>query len=141
MVHKMKVNNKDDDSGNFFHNFIHAIKNIFSVPMLGWYISLYTFSGLVLAAISEVATLAFFKYPSMRFVNFGFSISTLNIIATIGTILVLAIPFPYFEKNPWQRSFFSKSPVFLWLLLPYSFNNHSISLEYFYSWVVKPCQN
>jgi MFS transporter, DHA3 family, macrolide efflux protein len=106
MVHKMKVNNKDADSGNFFHNFIHAIKNIFSVPMLGWYMSLYIFSGLVLAAISEVATLAFLKYPSMRFVNFGFSISTLNIIATIGTILGSAIPFPYFEKKSVATLFF-----------------------------------
>lgn len=98
--HKEKsVGIEKNDSKKFNDRFLVSLKDIFSVPLLGWYISLYTVSGLVGAAISEVAILAILRYPATQFINFGFSISALNITFACGNILGSILTIPYVVKK------------------------------------------
>ncbi|MBS9336685.1 MFS transporter [Fructobacillus papyrifericola] len=76
-----------------------ALKDVFSVRLLGWYVSIYTLSGFIGAAIGEVSVLAFLRRPSMQIVNFGFSVATMETVFAVGAILGALLPLPFMRQK------------------------------------------
>lgn len=78
--------------------FLGALKTIFSIPLLGWYISVYTIAGIVGSALENVLSLYFANYQQQQISSFGFTIALVGAVFSIAQVLGAFFPLTIFKK-------------------------------------------
>lgn len=78
--------------------FLGALKTIFSVPLLGCYISIYAFAGIVGSALENVFSLYFANYQQQQISSFGFTIALVGVVFSVAEVLGALFPLSVFKK-------------------------------------------
>lgn len=79
-------------------SFLDAIRTIFSIPLLGWYISVYTVAGIVGAALENVLSLYFANYHQQQIISFGFTIALVGAVFSVAEVCGAFLPLTIFKK-------------------------------------------
>lgn len=78
--------------------FLGALKTIFSIPLLGCYISVYAVAGIVGSALENVFSLYFANYQQQQISSFGFTIALVGVVFSVAEVLGALFPLSVFKK-------------------------------------------
>ncbi|MDR3241640.1 MAG: MFS transporter [Lactobacillaceae bacterium] len=97
--------------------FGNAIKNLFAVPLLGFYVSIYSVGGLIGVAIEQVFILYFANNKDMQIGNMALTITLMSVTFICGEIIGNILTLRWFEKQTFTNLIFIQMLLILLLII------------------------